>query len=93
MKKFEYITESYFSNCLIEAVKAKLKNKNVKLYFCKPKKGQMFHFMWDDGNASYDFSDCEEDELKWFQRFLFSGRIRKFKNGFAKQYSQYRNRK
>ena len=93
MEKFEYITESYFSNCFIEAVKAKLKNKNVKLYFCKPKKGQMFHFMWDDGNASYDFSNCEEDELKWFQCFLFSGRIRKFKKGFAKQYSQYRNRK
>lgn len=34
---FVYITETYTSNCLLEALKAKIKNlSGVTLYFCRP---------------------------------------------------------
>lgn len=97
-QKFTYITEEYCSNCLLEAIKAKLKNKDIKIYYCKPRitgnrNFQMLHFMWTDGKADYDFSDNEEDELPWYRCFLFRGRIRKFKRGFAELYSKWRNGK
>lgn len=96
--KFIYITEPYNSNCLIETIKAKIKNKNIKIYYCKPRicangKIQMAHFMWSDETADYDFSDDEEHHLPWYKCFWFTGKIRKFPAGFAKRYSHYRNRK
>jgi hypothetical protein len=96
-KIFEYITDYYYSNCLLEAIKAKLKNHNIKIYYCKPiikkNKFQCFHFMWEDGCYSYDFSDCEEQHLSWYKCLFFRGRIRKFEKTFAERYSNYRNKK
>lgn len=94
--KDKFITEQYRSNCLMEALKAKLRNRNVKIYFCKPRitengNFQMMHFMWSDGVADYDFSDNEEDGLPWYKCFWFTGAIRQFELGFAKKYSEYRN--
>jgi hypothetical protein len=92
---YQYITDIYTSNCLIEAVKAKLKNTKIKLYFCKPRivngRFQMFHFMWSDGSYDYDFSDLEDQEMKWYRDFLFKGKVRQFEHGFAERYSRYRN--
>lgn len=98
MNNFQYISIPYKSNCLIEAVKAKIfSDFNVKIYFCKPRfynsKFQMCHFMWSDGEYDYDFTDNHEDELPWYKCFLFDGQIRRFKKGFAERYSKYRNRK
>ena len=98
MNNFQYITETYKSNCFIEAAKAKLfGGSNIKIYFCKPRfhngKFQMCHFMWTDGVHDYDFSDHEEDELPWYRCFLFDGQIRQFEKGFAERYTKYRNRK
>lgn len=51
---FIYITELYSSNCLFEAIKAKIKNpSSVTIYFCKPRitengNFQWLHFMWAD---------------------------------------------
>lgn len=97
-KPFEYISDFYYSNCMIEALKAKIRNPSkVRVYFCKPdfRKGhfQFIHFMWDDEDASYDFSDCEEDRLPLYKLFFFKGKIRRFKHGFAEKYSKQRNRK
>lgn len=84
---------------MIEALKAKIRNPKVKLYFCKPviKIGhfQNFHFMWSDGKADYDFSDLEElpSDRCILNYVLFKGVIRKFDLGFAEKYSKYRNKK
>lgn len=98
MSKYEIISKEYTSNCMIEALKAKLRNPKIKIYFCKPRKTengrfQAFHFMWSDGKADYDFSDFEENGLPLYRNLFFKGAIRKFELGFAKRYSQYRNRK
>lgn len=93
MIKYNFITNFYYSNCLIEALKAKIKNKSIKIYYCKPslKKHQMAHFMWTDGIQDYDFSDKESDHLSWYNCLWFKGAIRSFPLGFAKKYSQLRN--
>ena len=95
-ENFRYVSPEYVSNCLIEAVKAKLKDpRRVKLYFCKPTFApdyQMFHFMWSDGKADYDFSDCGHGKTPWYRCLLFKGQIRQFKPGFAARYSSMRNK-
>ena len=79
---FSYITETYSSNCLFEAIKAKIKNpSNVTIYFCKPR-------ITENGN----FHD-EETELPWYRTFWYKGRIRQFRKNFAKRYSDYRNKR
>lgn len=94
---YKFITEKFWSNCLVEAIKARLRDKDVRIYFCKPqftknRKFQMAHFMWTDGKADYDFSDDDRDRLPWYKSFWFDGAIRQFDYGFAKRYSEYRNR-
>lgn len=97
--KYEIISKEYCSNCMIEALKAKIRNPKVELYFCKPiiKRGhfQNFHFMWSDGKADYDFSDLEElpSDRCFLNYILFKGVIRKFDLGFAEKYCKYRNKK
>ena len=95
--KYEIVSKEYRSNCMVEAIKAKIRNPKVKIYFCKPiiKKGrfQNFHFIWSDGKADYDFSDLEESELPLYKHLLFKGVIRKFDLGFAERYCMYRNKK
>lgn len=98
MSKYEVISKEYCSNCMIEALKAKIKNPKVKIYFCKPRitenrNFQNFHFMWSDGKADYDFSDLEENGLPPYRNLLFKGVIRKFDLGFAERYCKYRNGK
>lgn len=96
MLKYEIISKEYYSNCVLEAVKAKMKNSKVKVYFCKPRitengHFQMFHFMWSDGSADYDFSYLEKNGLPLYRNLLFKGVIRKFEPGFCERYCRYRN--
>jgi hypothetical protein len=93
-----FITRQYYSNCMIEALKAKIRNRRVKIYFCKPRitengNFQMCHFMWSDGTADFDFSDDESTGLPWYKCFWFKGAVRQFELGFAARYSTYRNKK
>lgn len=93
---YEIISRDYISNCLIEAAKAKLKNHQVKIYYCRPritenKNFQSMHFMWEDEKGSYDFSESEAAGLPPWKQLLFKGHIRKFEKGFAEKYSSYRN--
>lgn len=92
----EIVSKEYYSNCMIEAIKAKLKNRKVKIFFCKPRKTengnfQMCHFMWSDGKADYDFSDMSESGLPPYKNLFFKGTVRKFDLGFAERYCKYRN--
>lgn len=97
MSRFEIVSQPYWSNCLIEAVRAKIRSPNkVKIFFCKPRitengNFQMCHFMWSDGKADYDFSDLTDSEMPWYKDFIYKGHIRKMKLGFAEKYSRYRN--
>lgn len=96
--KYEVVSKEYRSNCMVEALKAKINNSGVTIYFCKPyidKNGNfhMFHFMWSDGAADYDFSDLKENELPLYRSLIFRGVIRKFDLGFAEKYCRYRNGK
>ena len=98
MQRYDIISKPYWSNCFIEAIRAKSKNSNVKIYFCKPRitengNFQMLHFMWSDGVADYDFSDLDNTEHSFYKDLFFKGVIRRYHIGFAKKYSQYRNNK
>ncbi len=99
MKKYKIISSGYYSNCMIEALKAKFKDPgHIKIYFCKPRitengNFQMFHFMWSDSKADYDFSDLNDGEMPWYKDFIFKGVLRKFPPGFAEEYSRCRNKK
>lgn len=94
---FQYVTEEYWSNCFIEAIKAKIRGpKHTRLYFCRPRitrNGgfQGFHFMWSNGEYDFDFSDNGETNLPWYKCLWFRGQIRQFPLGFASKYSRYRN--
>lgn len=96
MKPYEITSKAYYSNCLIEAFKAKIKNRNVTIYFFRPGvtengRFQFMHFMWSDSTGDYDFSDLGQAERKPIQCLLFKGVIRRFEPGFAEEYSRYRN--
>lgn len=95
-KKFVYISKPYKSNCLLEALKEKLKYpKTTTIYFCPPRitengNYQWCHFMWSNPFHSFDFSDDEETGLPWYKTFWYKGRIRMFDGDFARRYTKYR---
>lgn len=94
--KYRVISKDYISNCLIEAIRAKIKNNQVKIYFGRPRitengHFQMFHAMWEDDKGSYDFSEPEAAGLPPWRQLLFRGHIRQFERGFAERYTAYRN--
>ena len=80
----------FYSNCLIEAIKAKIKNPKIKITYISPKINEVFspHWLWSDGVNDYDFGI--EKELKWFQVFWFKGYIRKRNLGFNQKYKNKR---
>lgn len=92
------VSQNYYSNCLIEVAKAKIKNPKIKIYFCRMRVTenghlQKSHFMWSDGKYSYDFTDLENGhDLGFFGVIWYLGYLRKFDKNFAKEYSEYRNR-
>lgn len=82
------VSKDYYSNCLIEAIKAKLKNPKVKITYVSPFVNEVFcpHFLWSDGKNDYDFG--VERHLKWYEILLFKGHIRQWKLGFNERYKQ-----
>lgn len=94
---YTYITEEFHSNCLIEALRAKLWHPfNVKLYYCKFRykdgKFQCCHFMWSDGKHDYDFTDKDTyNPVRFLQHLWYPGMIRQWPLGFAQEYSYKRN--
>lgn len=79
--------EYFYSNCLIQAVRAKLKNpKQVKITYISPFDNEVFcpHFLWTDGKNDYDFGI--EYHLPWYKVLFFKGHIRKRNLGFNQKY-------
>ena len=67
------------SNCLFEAVKAKLKDwKNVHILYLPPRwNGGHLHFFWLEGDTVYHFTHETDDESK--QSYFFKGFVKKIK--------------
>ena len=75
-----------YSNCLIEALKAKIKDpKNVTIYTFPAKvngHGIFPHFWWTIGDKGYDFK--KESNSK--QVLLFKGKVRSYDKSFYIDY-------
>lgn len=73
----EVVSEAYYSNCLIEALKAKFKlGEDIKIIHVETNDG-LHHWMWHDrldGNI-YDFQQLDEVKY-WHNLIWFRGRIR-----------------
>ena len=84
------VSKEFRSNCLIEAVKAKLKNpKKVKITFIPARYtegGICPHFLWSDGESDFDFGT--DQKLKPYQYILFKGNIRERALGWNERYKQ-----
>lgn len=78
-------SKEFYSNCLIEAVKAKLRNPKIKMMYCPAYFNEVPcpHWMWTDGSKEYDFST---GLLHWWQWIWHKGRIREYHSG---TYSRY----
>jgi hypothetical protein len=77
----------FYSNCLIEALKAKIRHPfKVKITFIPKSEKGSCHFMWSDGEADYDFG--VERDIKWYEVLWFKGEIRKRSLGFNKKYKE-----
>lgn len=79
----------FYSNCLLESMKAKIKDpKKVKLTFIPPtKKHPLPHWMWTDGKNDYDFG--VERDLKWYESLWFKGEITKRELGFNRRWKRF----
>lgn len=77
----------FHSNCLIEAVRAKLKNpKKVRVLYIPARltPSGCFHFMWTDGEKEYDFNRC--GHVPWHKWAWHEGRIRTHRLGCYDRY-------
>ena len=71
------MSKEYYSNCLFEAIKAKLKyRKEIKILHIKSNDG-LHHFLWHDlkDNNIYDFQQLEMVS-SWLDLIWFKGKIR-----------------
>lgn len=88
------VGEMFYSNCLLEAIKAKIRDpKRVRVTYLPPTINECFcpHFMWSDGVKDYDFD--VERYLKWYERIWFKGCIRERGLGFNQRWKAYRREK
>lgn len=89
MKKFYNwvnLMKYYYSNCLFEFIKFKLKNKKIKMLYVPSFLNEVrcFHIMWSDGENEYDFN--YNGYLPFYKWIWHKGYIRKLKKG---TYSKY----
>ena len=73
----------YYSNCLIEAMKAKIKHPiKVKIKYIPASMNEVFcpHVMWHDGEYTYDF--WASGHLSLLQKLWHKGHIRKMEYGY-----------
>ena len=83
-------SKTFYSNCLFEAIKAKMNNFNVKITYIPPKYSESYrfipHFMWSDGVNDYDFMYDEGEYVKWYKILKFKGKIVKHDLGENDRY-------
>ena len=91
MSKFEIISKDYYSNCLIEAIKAKLKNwKQVKITCVSPLDNEVFcpHILWSDGKYDFDFGNEGKGDRGIENWTIHKGHIRKRELGYNEKYKR-----
>ena len=85
--KAKYITAPFYSNCLIEAVKAKFKHPlRAKITVVGRSEAGCPHFLWSDGKYDYDFGI--EKYLSGLEILWFKGYIRQRNLGFNERYKK-----
>ena len=59
-----------YSNCLFEAIKAKIKDPKNVYIFRVPKRfgGGAIHFMWYDGKKYYHSVMTDRTNVKWYKK-------------------------
>lgn len=83
----EILRGPFRSNCLLEAVKAKLRHPiKVRLTLVTHSEAGCPHFLWSDGTSDYDFGT--EQRLTGTQILLFRGCIRRYELGFNQGYKE-----
>lgn len=88
----EIVKGPFWSNCLVETAKAKIKNPSkVKVTIVTKSEANCPHFLWSDGINDYDFG--VERHLSGFQILYFRGYIRKRKLGFNQKYKEQMRRR
>ena len=88
-EKFEIISRDFYSNCLIEAIKAKLRDwQHIKITCVSPFDNEVFcpHLLWSDGKYDYDFGNEEKGDQGILNWTLHKGHIRKRGLGFNQRY-------
>lgn len=75
-----------YSNCLFEALKAKVKDpKNTHIHFHRSDVGIIPHFWWEDKKGCWEF--VSEKLNRKSQVFLFDGYVREYRrNIYHKNY-------
>lgn len=67
------LSDYYYSNCLIEAIRAKVQGENVKIVVRHPRGKILPHFLWKyrGDDALYDFG-TDHDILTslWYQGYI-----------------------
>lgn len=83
----EIIKGPFWSNCLLEAAKAKIQHPfKVKVTVVPRSEARCPHFLWSDGKYDYDFG--VERRLVGAQLLLFRGYIRRRGLGFNQKYKE-----
>lgn len=83
----ETIRGPFWSNCLLEATKAKIQHPfKVKVTVVPRSEARCPHFLWSDGKYDYDFG--VERRLVGVQVLLFRGYIRRRSLGFNRKYKE-----
>lgn len=75
----------FYSNCLIEALKAKLKNPSVKILYIPAFLNEVPcpHWMWLDEEGEHGFH-CS-GHLPWYKWMWHKGKIRTVPRGYYKE--------
>ena len=76
--------KTFYSNCFIEMVKAKIKNPAIRVLYLPAFLNEVPcpHWMWLDEYGEHDFHHC--GPLKFYQWFCHSGNVRTVHRGCYK---------
>jgi hypothetical protein len=89
-EKFEIISKDFYSNCAVEAIRAKLQDwKHVSLTYVSPFNNEVCpHILWSDGKYDYDFGNEGKGDQGILNWTLHKGHIRKRPLGYNQKYKK-----
>ena len=74
---------NFYSNCLIEALKAKIKHPiKTKIRMVVIPDSLIPHFIWVNNNTIKEFGNVDVGDIKWYKSFLYKGYIQKHNISF-----------